>query len=151
MDVSSAATTVLQHHFSGYVVVDPSSTGTKWIQFGVVLPSVLYGQPVKVEEVTIFYRTSNPDSYIDRTIVYRQKATGQPDFYDYPAYYILVDDDTNRNEMVYTNYSVTPTAYNTLSANEGFISVRLGLSFSNAGHTITIGGVRLRLGHHGLY
>jgi hypothetical protein len=75
VDTDSAATTVLQHRFSGYVVVDPSSTGTKWIQFGVVLPSVLYGQPVKVEEVTVFYRTSNAASFIDRTIVYRQKAT----------------------------------------------------------------------------
>jgi len=151
VDTDSAATTVLQHRFSGYVVVDPSSTGTKWIQFGVVLPSVLYGQPVKVEEVTVFYRTSNAASFIDRTIVYRQKATGQPDFYDYPGYYVLVDDDINRQEIQYTNYSVTPTADNTLSADEGFISVRLGLYFSNAGHSITIGGVKLRLGHHGLY
>jgi len=151
VDTGSADTAVLQHRFSGYVVVDPSSTGTKWIQFGVVLPSVLYGQPVKVEEVTIFYRTSNAASYIDRTIVYRQKATGQPDFYDYPGYYVLVDDDTDHQETLYTNYSVTPIADNILSADEGFISVRLGLYFSNAGHSITIGGVRLRLGHHHLY
>jgi hypothetical protein len=66
-------------------------------------------------------------------------------------YYVLVDDDTDRRETLYTNYSVTPTADNTLSADEGFISVRLVLYFSNAGHSITIGGVRLRLGHHGLY
>jgi len=151
VDTASATTTELQHYFSGYVVVDPSTTGTKYIQFGVVLPSVLYGQPVKVEEVTIFYRTSNPASYIDRTIVFRQKATGRPDFYDYPDWYTLVDDDTNRNADLYTSYSVTPTADNTLSANEGFISVRLHLYFANANHSITIGGVRLRLGHHHLY
>jgi len=142
---ASAATTALWYYSVGQVVVDPSTAGTKYIQFGVVLPSVLYGQPVKVEEVTIFYKTSNTSSYIDETRVYRQKATGAPDAYE------LVVDGTNRNSTTYTSYSVTPTADNTLSADEGFISVMLALNFADAGHFITIGGVRLRLGHHHLY
>jgi len=140
-----AATTALYYYGAGQVVVDPSTPGTKYIQFGVVLPSVLYGQPVKVEEVTIFYKTTSTSSFIDETRVYRQKATGAPDVYT------LVTDVTNRNSTTYTSYSVTPTADNTLSAGEGFVSVMLTLYFADASHEITIGGVRLRLGHHGLY
>jgi hypothetical protein len=131
----------LEYWGMGQVVVNPSTTGTKYIQFGVVLPSVLYGQPVKVEEVTIFYKTSNSSSYITNTYVYRQKTTGLPDCYT------LVSDITNRDSTTYTSYSVTPTADNTLSADEGFISVRLDLYLFDAGHSITIGGVRIRLGH----
>jgi len=142
---ATAATTALYYYGVGQVLVDPSTAGTKYIQFGVVLPSVLYGQPVKVEEVTIFYATSNASSYIDETRVYRQKATGAPDAY------LLVDDGTDRNSTTYTSYSVTPTANNTLSADEGFISVLLSLNFADASHSITIGGVRVRLGHHHLY
>ena len=141
----SAATTALYYYGVGQVLVDPSTAGTKYIQFGLVLPSVLYGQPVKVEEVTIFYATSNASSYIDKTEVYRQKATGAPDAY------LLVQDLTDRNSTTYTSYSVTPTANNTLSADEGFISVLLTLYFADASHSITIGGVRVRLGHHHLY
>ena len=134
----------LLYYGMGSVRVDPSSAGTKIIQFGVTLPSVLYGQPVKVEQVTVFYYTSNSASYIDATKVMRQKVAT----YDY---YTLVNDTANRNSTAYTNYSVTPTAYNTLSSSEGFLAVELTLHFAGAGDTITIGGVRVRLGHHDLY
>jgi hypothetical protein len=130
---------VLEYYGMGQVVVNPSISGTKNIQFGFVLPSVLYGQPVKVEEVTIFYNTSNSRSYIANTKVLRQKTTGE--------YYTLVDNGTDRNSTTYTSYSVTPTADNTLSADEGFISVYLTLYFGDAGDEISIGGVRIRLGH----
>jgi hypothetical protein len=123
----------------GQVVVFPSTIGLKNIQFGIVLPSVLYGQPVKVEEVTIFYSTTSGGSYIDNTMVVRQKTNG--------AYYTLVDDPTDRGSTTYTSYSVTPTADNTLSAEEGFISIYLTLNFSDVSHSITFGGVRIQLGH----
>ncbi|MCX7681924.1 MAG: hypothetical protein N2508_08185 [Anaerolineae bacterium] len=135
----------LEYYGVSQVVVNPSTTGTKVIQFGVVLPSVLYGQPVKVEEVTVFYSTNHSASYIAATYVYRQKAS------DPLGYYTLVSDTTNRNSTAYGSYSVTPTADNLLSIDEGFISVRLDLSFANADHEITIGGIRVRLGHHPLY
>lgn len=129
----------------GQVRLEPSTTGTKVIQFGLVLPGVLYGQPVKVEEVTVFYRTSDAASYISTTKVLRQKAN------DHTTYYTLVNDTTNRNSTAYGSYSVTPTGYNILSASEGLVSVELELYFASASHSIQIGGVRVRLGHHDLY
>ncbi len=134
----------LEYHTMGQVVINPSTTGIKYVQIGAVLPAVLYGQPVKVEEVTIFYSTSNSMSYIDRTRVYRQKSDGG-------VGYLLVDDGTDRNSTTYTSYTVTPTADNLLSAAEGFVSILLELNFNSTVHNITIGGVRLRLGHHSLY
>ncbi len=133
----------LEYYGGGQVWVCSSTTGVKYIQFGVVLPSVLYGQPVKVEEVTIFYQTFDSSSYIDRTVVSRRKTDG--------TFYTLADDDTNRTHTTYTSYSVIPTANNTLSASEGIVSVLLWLNFADVGHIIEIGGVRIRLGHHELY
>ncbi len=133
----------LDYYGAGYVYINPSTTGTKHIQIGVVLPAVLYGKRVKVEEVTIFYRTANSASYIDQTQVFRQTSGG--------GSVHMVDDETNRTSTTYTSYTVTPTANNLLSADEGFVSIYLELNFSDASHYIVIGGVRLRLGHHSLY
>jgi hypothetical protein len=130
----------LEYYGMGMAVVTASSSGSKAIQLGVVLPSILYGQPVTVEEVTIYYDAVYSGSYIDNTTVVRQKISAT-------EYYTLVDDPTDRNSATYTSYSVTPTAYNTLSTEEGFISVYLTLNFGTAGHSITIYGVRIRLGH----
>ena len=134
----------LKYFGMGSVTVDPSTTGTKIIQFGVTLPGVLYGKAVKVEEVTVYYQTTNSASYISVTKVLRQKASALD-------YYTLVSNTTNRNSTAWTAYSVTPTTSNTLSASEGFLSVELSLYFANAADAIVIGGVRVRLGHHSLY
>ncbi|MGB9593550.1 MAG: hypothetical protein ACPL7R_05385 [Anaerolineae bacterium] len=135
---------VMRYWGMGSVTLFPSTAGQKIIQFGIPLPGVLYGQPVKVEEVTVFYMTSDSASYIDATQVTRQNATTY-------TYYTLVDNGTDRKSTTWTSYSVTPVANNTLSAAEGFVSVQLTLRFADTAHTITIGGVRVRLGHHHLY
>jgi len=134
----------MRYYGMGSVILFPSTAGQKIIQFGITLPGVLYGRPVKVEEVTVFYMTSNSASYIDATAVTRQKAATY-------TYYTLVDNVTDRKSTTWTSYSVTPVANNTLSAAEGFVSVQLTLHFADTTHRITIGGVRVRLGHHSLY
>lgn len=136
----------LRHLTGGYVEVNNLGMGEKTIQFAVALPAVLYGQPVKVEQVTVFYMAPpGVTCFISKTRVVRQKADSccVPD--------VLVQDTTVRSSPTWTSYSVTPTANNVLSATQGFLSVELTLQFNVPTHPITIGGVRIRLGHHHLY
>lgn len=98
-------------------------------------------------------RVVGPDSHLHtrkelhhtRTRVQRQKASSLT------SPYLLVEDPTDQASTTATSYSVTPTAYNVLSAGEGFVAVDLQLYFADTGHRIQIGGVRVRLGHHSLY
>jgi hypothetical protein len=129
----------------GRVTVYPSGAGIKALVLPVPLPGVLYGQAVKVEEVTIFYESSYSGTYIDQTDVYRQKNLSSFD------YYSMATDGTDRTSMDYTSYSVPVTNFNVLSAEEGMVTVWLRLSFDSGDEHITIGGVRVRLGHHPLY
>jgi len=138
----SAVLDVLQ---SGRVVVNPDGTGFKGVMFAIPLPGVLYGQPVKVEEVTIYYTSSSPLTYIDQTDVYRQGNSSEG------AYYTMASDSTNRSSTNYTSYSVPVTSSNVLSAEEGMVNVWLGLYFDLGDESLRIGGVRVRLGHHPLY
>jgi hypothetical protein len=145
--VSNATTGVTLNYLSGGIVeIENSTLGQKFIYFAATLPGVLYGQPVKVEEVTVFYMTPPAaTAWISRTRVVRQQADSccVPD--------TLVDNATVRSNPAWSSYSVTPAANNVLSAAEGFVSVELTLQFNAPSHPITIGGVRIRLGHHNLY
>jgi hypothetical protein len=130
---------ILKYWGRGTVQIDDPTEADINVLFPVVLSGVLYGQPVRVEEVTVFYQTSNSRSYIDTTRVFRQKSDGE--------YYTLVNNTTNRTSTTFTRYNVFPNADNVLSADEGFLMVSLVLHFGNLGDSITIGGVRVRLGH----
>lgn len=138
---------VLRYWDRGIVEVYTTKTvqGSKRVQIGIVLPAVLYGQPVKVEELTVFYKTDFADTYIERTILMRQTATGDPGFWS------LIDDSTQRRSTTLTSYSLVPTNANLLSAEEGFLSTSFFMHFAGPNQAIRIAGIRLRLGHHPLY
>jgi len=135
----------LKYYGAGHVVISAAdlSPQRKYIQFGVVLPGILYGQEVKLEELTVSYKTSNSASYIERTRLYLTNLNG--------TYSTIIDDSTPRNSTTATHYSVTPSTDTWLSADEGLLSVVFWLNFDSTAHTITIYGLRLRLGHHYLY
>jgi hypothetical protein len=145
--ISDGTTGVTLNQLTGGIVeIDNSTMGTKYIRFAATLPGILYGRAVTVEEVTVFYMTPPAaTSWISRTRVVRQRADSccLPD--------TMVDDATIRANPAWGSYSVTPTANSVLSATEGFVSVELTLQFNAPTHPITIGGVRIRLGHHSLY
>jgi hypothetical protein len=130
-------------YYLNWVYVQSPTSGEKWIQIGVTLPAVLFGQPVTVEEVTVYYDTSNSRSYIDGTYVYVQKST-----YDFGGFYTIGGEETNHDSTTHlSTYSVPCNTYNTLSADQGFISVAIQLNYGVANDIITINGVRIRLGH----
>ncbi len=144
----TSANAVINYYGNGSIAVQFTSTGVKGIVFGIPLPAVLYGQPVKVEEVTIYYDVSNSASPIIRTQVLKQLTSGV--IGGGPDSISLLDDNTLRNSIDYTSYSLSLNNQ-WLSGETGFLSVALVINYTNTSHYIDIGGVRVRLGHHPLY
>lgn len=144
---STSAGAVFNYDGTGNIRIQYPTPGDKGLVFGIPLPAVLYGQPVKVEEVTIYYDVSNSATSITRTRVIKQLTGGLmgggPDFV------LLADNTTARNSIDYTSYSISVNQ--SLSADTGFLTVTLTIHFDNASHFIDLGGVRVRLGHHPLY
>jgi hypothetical protein len=134
----------ITYYGTGAISLFYSTTGEKEVLFGMEMPAVLYGQPVRIEEVSIFYNVSNSASYITRTIVAKQLLGYEIE--------ILIDDNTDRNSTSYGSYSVTPPSWVNpwLSSQIGFVGVTLRIKISDTSHYINIGGVRVRLGHHPL-
>jgi hypothetical protein len=114
---------------SAYTVVLPAA-----------VPAILYGQPVRVQDLRVHYSTSNARSYITETNLYREKLDG--------SYYELLKDTTDRTSTTFTYYDLECNSdYCRLGDEEGFIAVRLQLYFADAADTISLGGVRLTLKH----
>ena len=115
--------------------------GPKNIRIPITIPSVLYGQPVRVTNVTVFYRCQNGGlNYITETVLYKNT--------DADSFVYLVNDGTNRTSNTAASYSIaTDNATNTLSSSQGILTLRLGLAFGDNINYIQIAGVRLTLDH----
>jgi len=113
--------------------------GTKHIRVPITIPSVLYGQPVRVTQAVVYYRCQDgTQNYISETELYKQT--------DADSSVSLVDDTTNRTSNSATNYAIaTDSAYNTLASDQGSMALRLGIFFNDDTNYVQIGGVRLTL------
>jgi len=101
---------------------------------------VLYGQPVTVKSVTIYYQCANgANNFITATDLNKQT--------DAASFAVLASETTDRTSNTATSYTLTPTSGNVLSSDQGILMLRLYLNFVNDTDSIRIGGVRVRLGH----
>ncbi len=118
-----------------------TTTGSKIVYFPVTIPSVLYGQEVTVETITVYYKVSNAaNGYITGT--YLDKLT------DVDTALSLISNTTDHVSTTASSYSITVPATNaTLSSNEG-LGFYLQLQFANNTDYVQIGGIRIDLGHH---
>jgi len=125
----------------GVVGLTTTTTGQKYFYIPVTTPAQLYGQEVRVEELTVYYYTSDSASHINLT--YLAKLTGA-DSRDK-----LIDDEGIHTSTSPSSYSLAPEATSnyTMTASGGALNFQLGLYFGSTEHTIYIGGIRLRLGH----
>jgi len=119
-----------------------ATAGSKYIRIPITIPSVLYGQPVRVTYVRVYYRCQNgANNYITYTRLYKMT--------DADSWQYLVDDSTNRTSNTATSYSLaTDSSYNTLSSTEGILVLYLQLAFANDTEYVQIAGVRLTLDHN---
>jgi hypothetical protein len=118
-----------------------ATASDKYVYIPITLPSVLYGQPVRVTSLTVYYKCENgANNYITQTVLYKNT--------DAASWAILVDDATNRTSNTATSYTLTTNAAeNTLSPSVGSLAVRLYLNFANDADFIQITGVSLTLDH----
>jgi len=117
-----------------------SVVGANTLFLPVTTPSLLYGQEVRVEELTVYYWTSNSASYIAKTEMYRHWPAGG-------SGELLINNTTHRSSTSPTSYSLTPTGNYTLTASSGSLNVPLQLYFGDTTHLIMIEAIRVRLGH----
>ncbi len=124
--------------------LDVSSTllGTQEIVFPVILPSVLYGQPVSIDGLRVYLNTEGAtaaDNRVQRVAVLSVGTDGiSKILYNWTG---TMQGDT----WVWADYDFLPKQ---LSADEGFLSVYIELDFNNTSKAIHIGGVRLTLRHY---
>jgi len=141
---SNAATTRWAVDVAGGVSLWRGSTGTSQaVYFPIVLPAVLYGQPVKIESMTVYYLCQNgANNYITETWLIKQTAADSSQ--------ILINDSTDRTSTTATSYTLTPGGGNVLSSDSGVVVASITLHFVDDVNSITIGGLRLQLHHHSL-
>ena len=119
-----------------------SEPGSKTVYLSIVLPAVLYGQPVDVESVTVYYKCQDGSkAYITSTFLAKQTSADD--------WVTLVSDHTDRKSNTATSYTLTVN--NALSANQGILGMWFNLQFPDDSTYIQLGGVRIQLGHHSLY
>jgi hypothetical protein len=119
-----------------------ATAGNKYIYLPITIPSVLYGQPVRVTNITVYYVCQNgANNYITQTALAKMTDADT-------SVALFVADETNRTSNTATSYSLTTDdVQNTLSSSVGSLVVRLYLNFANDADYIQIGGVRLTLDH----
>nr|MBC7245599.1 hypothetical protein [Chloroflexota bacterium] len=117
-----------------------SAAGDKSVYYPVTIPSVLYGQPVKVTKLTVYYGCQDGSkNYITGTTLNKQTDA------DNAA--PIIYDTTDRTSNLPTSYTLNLTSNNTLSAEQGGLALYLNLAFADATNYIQIGGIRLELEH----
>ena len=129
-------------HGGGAKIYRGATAGTKYIRIPITIPSVLYGQPVRVTGITVYYVCQNgTNNYITQTALAKMTDADT-------SVALFTADETNRTSNTATSYTLTTDAtQNTLSSNVGSLVVRLYLNFANDADYIQIGGVRLTLDH----
>jgi hypothetical protein len=125
----------------GMTVIDSQAAGNNQsVYLPIQVPAVLMGQNVTLERIQIYYQLSDPNNtYITQvTLDQRNLTTG--------AAVSMVNSTTDQKGSGVQSAAFTPTN-NVLSSSTGPISLRILMNFQDTTDTITIYGVRLRLGH----
>ena len=125
--------------FSGTAWLRTASPGKKLVYVPMTIPSQLLGQEVTVEELAVYYKTTNVNTYIDQTVLARMTSPGQIE--------LLINNPDDQKSTSPISYTLTTTGNYTLTSEAGPVSIQLALNFAGVSDEIYLYGVRLRLGH----
>jgi hypothetical protein len=125
----------------GVAVFNPGAMGVATVAFAVSLPAVLYGQPVELEDLTI-YCDSFGDAEITQVDVTVLQANGG-------ATTVLTSTE-DQACATYAGFALTAPENTLLSADAGILGIAIDISTFDV-TSMKIGGLRLHLGHHDLY
>jgi hypothetical protein len=127
------------------IFIDPENTGDLYIDVGVNLPLVLYGQPVQLEEIRVYYLTQYKDNYITETFFGKLIDNG----YGSVGKSILLTDTSDHVSTTFSSYDVAADL--TLSSDSGPLWLGFHLFINDVIYNLEICGVRIKLRHHPLY
>jgi hypothetical protein len=117
-----------------------ASAGTKNVFYSVTMPAVLFGQPVTLKKITVYYDCQDGSKgYITGTYMYHQT--------DADSSMAILTDTTDRKSNTATSYTINLTNNNVLSANQGAVSIWVSLSLADDTNYVRIGAIRLELEH----
>jgi hypothetical protein len=123
---------------AGAQIYQGGTAGSKYIRIPITIPAVLYGQPVKVTNLRVYYDCQNgAHNYIEETYLYRPT--------DANPLAKIIEDSTHRTSNTAVDYDLPTNT--TLSADQGFLVVLFKLHFENNTEYVLITGVRLTLEH----
>jgi len=130
-------------YWVGKVEIYTSSTGVNSVCIYATLPAVLYGQPVEIEEIRIYYDTMSSLNFIDNTQV-RLDDSG--------LFRTLIDDPSDFDStVIHSYYDEYPTRYNRMHADRGLITILLDIYYKDTSQSVSFYGARFKLRHHPLY
>ncbi len=131
---SAGSDVTLTPHSDGYMIINPSRTGTHWVYVPVDVPAKLLGTPIKLKSVRVCYDLDNAASYISDTVVrYATDTGGSVD---------LISNTGNRTSTSWQCYTVTDASPSEI---QGAVMVRFVLSIANTSHRVYIGKITLTL------
>ena len=117
-----------------------SGSGVLRVYYPITLPSVLYGQPVKLTKLTVYYVCYNgSQAYITYTDLHK--------FADADSAVLIAGDATDHTSGTATSYALNLTTNNVLSADQGGLGLYISLQCINNTAYVQIGGIRLELEH----
>jgi hypothetical protein len=120
------------------VMITANEVRTVSVELPLNLPSVLYGQPVTVKTVEIFYKCSNgARSPVTTATLYHVHGDG--------TFNIADSSGGFKTSNVPASFTLSPNT--TLSATDGFMSLHLAAAINNTADSVRFYGVRVVLGH----
>jgi hypothetical protein len=125
--------------YGGALIRRGLTAGNKTVRYPLTIPSVLYGQPVRVTGVTVYYKCQNGAvNYITGTYLTKNTDADSANY--------LINDTTDRTSNTATSYFLaTDSAYNTLSSSQGILTLQLTLFFADNTNYVEVTGIRLTL------
>jgi hypothetical protein len=125
--------------YGGALIKRGIDAGNKTVRYPITIPSVLYGQAVRVTAVTVYYKCQNgAANYIAGTYLTKNTDADSANY--------LINDTTHRTSNVAVNYTLnTDSAYNTLGPTQGILTLQLTLAFTDNTNYIEVTGIRLTL------
>jgi len=117
-----------------------ATPGIKAIYYPIILPSVLYGQPVTLSRLTIYYVCHDgTKGYITGTYLSKQS--------DADSALSILSDGTDHTSSTATSYALGLSVNNSLTADQGSLGLYINLHFDDDTNWVQIGGIRLELEH----
>lgn len=136
--VPTTGVSVTYANYGGAGAIYRGSAGDETIILPISIPSLLYGQPVRLDSVVIGYMTPLLNGYISQTTLCHNPLTA--------TYSALITDYTDYSSSVFDSYTLEPSSELYLDSSTGPLFIQFIITFVDVGH-IEINGAKIFISH----